>query len=518
MSPALTRIDPDTFQVSSTDVPDALSDTLGGWSAGSQEVDPYTNAVGGGDEPVHRPGPGYVHERAAGRANPNAFTSDQNVDVYSGRTGGLLESPDLLASNGPIQSSAPQLTADQVGVLLAGSTPVGRVLVSGTVYSQSLVNVDGVPTYLYYNDRISTWWTEPAPITATQATPAPVASTSGPAQGPGGVGANSIPVAAAGAPMTIVNPPIDWTTQTEWAYPAPDRRLIQPVTHYDSGSRGLNLVLNKVVLPLRNALAFYENVPLATLVAIDDALRHSPFEPEYRAAQDMMPLEGTMGLTMEVGPAVDYAATWLSTSSEFRSVVKAPVFWFMGAGGGGFVSAPRGVPAVVDAAADLPALAPELATSSPTGGTNFGLGYGYGSLAEEAATVFQGRVRRVESLGPGGRASAFIRGHIGEERSLFEHPNWTPIGEHVTFDIGMGNFTVDYVFVAEDGHLVGVESKFGPRGQLTGPQSRSIPHGGGWVLAVPKGDARSRAAEAGLTPGVPVWIEIQIERWNWGIN
>ena len=123
-----------------------------------------------------------------------------------------------------------------------------------------------------------------------------------------------------------------------------------------------------------------------------------------------------------------------------------------------------------------------------------------------------------DDLAPGGKASPEIKGIIGEERSLYEHPNWTLTGTHVTFDTGKGPFTVDHVFVSEEGYLVGDEVKFGPRGRLTGPQSRSIPRGGGWVRAVPRGGAASRAAEAGLPAGEPVWIYIMVERWNWSIN
>jgi hypothetical protein len=57
----------------------------------------------------------------------------------------------------------------------------------------------------------------------------------------------------------------DSSTQTEWAYPRPDRRLIQPITSVDVGNRPANFVLNKVILPWRNMLAFYENILIATV-------------------------------------------------------------------------------------------------------------------------------------------------------------------------------------------------------------------------------------------------------------
>jgi hypothetical protein len=109
-----------------------------------------------------------------------------------------------------------------------------------------------------------------------------------------------------------VTPPPDWTTQTEWAFSVPDPRLIPAVTSFDSGNTPLNIVLNKVLLPIRNMLAATENIPIAAALDINDALSHA-FPMEYQAAQVMLPLEGAMGLTMEAGPALDYATTWLST-------------------------------------------------------------------------------------------------------------------------------------------------------------------------------------------------------------
>jgi hypothetical protein len=405
---------------------DQSSPGEGGSIETAPDVDPYTDLVG--KEMLPNPYIGqdvdFYTNLPFDDTNANAFTGGQDVDVSTSPPGGgLLGSPDLSASNGPIQSSGPQLTAEQVGVLLVGATPVGQVIVGGATYSQSLINVGGVPTYLYYSDRPTTWWTEPAPATATQTTPTqpaspasspaapaapaapatPIVPTAAPApapstaQRPGAVGTNNMPAGLPGPPPTVTNPPTDWTTETEWSFQTPDRRLIPSVTHYDSGNRALNFVLNKVVLPWRNALAFVENVPLAMLIGVDDALKHSPFEMEYRAAQDMMPLEGAMGLTMEIGPALDYAATWLSTSPEVRSAVTAPVFWFTGVGGGGgSVPGRLGRPAALNAAAELPALAPELAANLPAGVTDSGVAYE--SIAEEAASVFQDRVRQAELI------------------------------------------------------------------------------------------------------------------------
>jgi len=99
----------------------------------------------------------------------------------------------------------------------------------------------------------------------------------------------------------------DRTTETEWAYPTPDHRLIQPITRVDTGNRPVNIVLNKVILPWRNLLAFYENVLLAAALSIDDALEHSPVQQEYHALQAM----GPMAEVMAIGVAFEEALVGL---------------------------------------------------------------------------------------------------------------------------------------------------------------------------------------------------------------
>ena len=141
----------------------------------------------------------------------------------------------------------------------------------------------------------------------------------------------------------------DWTTQTEWAFPRPDHRLIQPVTSVNTGNRPLNFLLNKVLLPWRNLLAFYENIPLATLIGIDEAIEHSEFQQAYHAAQMMAPMGRAMGIAVEAGPAMEYAGAWLSAMSANRrlnAAVTASVITLMGGVGGivgGSSSTPRGM-------------------------------------------------------------------------------------------------------------------------------------------------------------------------------
>jgi len=110
--------------------------------------------------------------------------------------------------------------------------------------------------------------------------------------------------------------PPDWTTQTEWTFPRPDHRLIQPVTSVDTGNRSINFALNKVLLPWRNALAFYGNIPLAIAVGTDDALQN---QPDYQAAQVILPMAPAMGLAVETAPAINRLATpfleWLNAGA-----------------------------------------------------------------------------------------------------------------------------------------------------------------------------------------------------------
>ncbi|MER8529664.1 RHS repeat-associated core domain-containing protein [Mesorhizobium sp. M1272] len=96
----------------------------------------------------------------------------------------------------------------------------------------------------------------------------------------------------------------DWTTQTEWRYSEPDPRLIQPVTNVDTGNRTVNFALNKVLLPWRNALSFYTNIPFAIVIGVDEELSHSAIQVEYRNAAAILPMAPAMGIAVEVGPAL----------------------------------------------------------------------------------------------------------------------------------------------------------------------------------------------------------------------
>ena len=193
-------------------------------------------------------------------------------------------------------------------------------------------------------------------------------------------------------PVPVTMPPIrgpqpasaslgDANIPPEWIFPAADRRLIQMVTGVETGNRPLNFVVNKVLLPWRNALAFAENIPLATLMGIDDALKRS-LGGDYQMLQDMMPLAPAMGLAMEVIPALAYAKAWMSTSQRvgavtrgLGTVAKANAYAFAGMGvGSGVGTGERAIPTlgpVLESALPsgeraIPTLGPVLETSLPS--------------------------------------------------------------------------------------------------------------------------------------------------------
>jgi hypothetical protein len=145
--------------------------------------------------------------------------------------------------------------------------------------------------------------------------------------------------AAPAAPPDFLTTWFGDLTHTEWAFPA-DPRLIQPITHYDSGNRALNLLLNKGLLPLRNLLASFDNVPTEIFWGYRRSIASSSSRRRLawiiQILQDMLPFESAMGLTTEIGPALDYAANRLSTNfGAWATARSSPVWWFTGAGGVG---------------------------------------------------------------------------------------------------------------------------------------------------------------------------------------
>ena len=161
-----------------------------------------------------------------------------------------------------------------------------------------------------------------------------------------------------GAPQDFWSRWIGDATQVEpiWVFSAPDRRLIQSTTHYDSGNRPLNYALNKVVFPVKNVLGAIQNIILGSFLGWNGLLEQAQRDPDYggtvQAAADLLPLKGPMGLTMEIGPALDWAGTWASTNFRtFAIGPYSPTWWLMGApggvGGGGNLASLQSLPALV---------------------------------------------------------------------------------------------------------------------------------------------------------------------------
>jgi hypothetical protein len=170
-----------------------------------------------------------------------------------------------------------------------------------------------VPTYSY--PPIDTWPTagiSASPTTSLMLTPASAANT--------GVPMTPYPQDTPQTPQPRQDFWTRWLgdpTQTEWAIPAPDPRLIQPITHYDTGNQALNFVLNKGVIPWRNLMGSIENVAIGDLLGLSDLDRDLKQDPDigvtYQAATTLLPLNKSIGLTAEIGLALEYATNWMSS-------------------------------------------------------------------------------------------------------------------------------------------------------------------------------------------------------------
>jgi hypothetical protein len=232
----------------------------------------------------------------------------------------LLSSPDLLAANGPMEGSNATVRADSTWTQEICHEEANR-------WSLVCLPTSPVPGRPPEPPIEEVTVRGVRPIRQPKPSPQPLA----PAQKP-----SSLPTTPEQKPSPPPPAP-DWTTQVEWAYPKPDSRLIQPLTHFDTGNRPLNFVLNKIILPWRNALAFYENVVLGTFIGIDDALEHSPFQQEYHAAQVMMPMSRVMSIGVaaeELMLGMKYAEGLLSQVSG-KNILTSLTFMSMGVEGGG---------------------------------------------------------------------------------------------------------------------------------------------------------------------------------------
>jgi len=148
---------------------------------------------------------------------------------------------------------------------------------------------------------------------------------------------NPKPVEPPPAPI-VPSPTADWTSQTEWIIATTKHSPVPLITSYDTGSRPLNFLANKIVLPWRNLLASIENMPFEMFGELDEVMLSSPLRMEWQAAQVMFPLEDAMGLEVELPGALAYLKSALATNRRLQNVVRAPAYLFVGAGGIGGLS------------------------------------------------------------------------------------------------------------------------------------------------------------------------------------
>jgi hypothetical protein len=393
------------------------------WFRGGPAVDPSTN-----DVPAD--------------ANPNNFTDGHDVYPFTEPRAGYLAQNDepFSGSGGVIQiqiypnfslAPYPAPAASEQRASPAPSPPPNPApdSASGPPGNSTPVDPEKFFHDLTPDERAALWaqWaadvgfylrnsgptTPAAPNVASPATrPSETAALYAPwAAGPfsslAGAAPASPAAATAGSPAALPDfqprpataaPPTepDWTTRTEWPFHSLIPGLFQPVTSVDTGNRPSNVVLNKFLLPWWNYLGatqspalfwlglpniynpFAPSLALGIFRLIDDALKHSAVRDVYEAAQYLAPVERAWGMAMEVGPALDYAWSGLSTNQSLRSLATAPAFSFTGAGGvgGGIPTPPAAMVGGADALSQtqsesgaaqqaVQALAPELATSLP---------------------------------------------------------------------------------------------------------------------------------------------------------
>ncbi|MCZ4589650.1 DUF6531 domain-containing protein [Rhodococcus opacus] len=133
----------------------------------------------------------------------------------------------------------------------------------------------------------------------------------------------------------------DWTTQPGWALPETYTSKYAPIPiirRYDTGSRLGNVVANKVLLPWRNLLAEFENLPFEVLGGIDEALRSNknPLKVEYEGPiTNMLPAMKNMGLAAELPGGAQYLRFWLSNNKTLNNIALKTVLFTLGGVSGG---------------------------------------------------------------------------------------------------------------------------------------------------------------------------------------
>ena len=232
------------------------------------------------------------------------------------RDGGIIIDPVPPASPTPKITSAPPRPADgadpRTGILYIGGEPVGRIVKEGST------DIGSIDPALFFNMEVSYDPGAQKNVSFSGSRSAPD-NVSSPAPAP-----------------TTASSSADWTTQTEWVFSTTKHSPMSMIRSYDTGNAALNVVMNKILLPWRNLLAAVENIPFEFMGDIDDAMKSSRFSMEWEAFNTMMPLEGAMGLAMELPEAFVALRYWAGRAGEVaQDAALAPMWFVMGAGGGG---------------------------------------------------------------------------------------------------------------------------------------------------------------------------------------
>ena len=265
-------------------------------------------------------GPLYVHQDEGWST---MCVTDEAGTVLERNRYGVFGSSAVFAADGVTALASNQVEPCWRGLPELGNT--GLFCTPRRVYDSRTGVFTSRDPLLYYDS--------PSPYAYAAHNPVDFADPTGLAKTPLG---NTSPPAKPAAP--------DWTTQTEWGFSDPDLvEVIPMVRSFDTGNRPLNFVLNKVILPWRNLLAFYENIVFTDMIIIDKALERALGVNDYQMLKDMLPFMKTWGLAMEVGPALVYFSEWLAATrnaesvapivGKLKGIAMAPALWMMGAFG-----------------------------------------------------------------------------------------------------------------------------------------------------------------------------------------
>lgn len=146
----------------------------------------------------------------------------------------------------------------------------------------------------------------------------------------------SPPPAAPDTPSSGTAPSRSASTMPHGAVPtnllaSSEERFFHLFRNVETGYATLDRVINTRLNPYLNLINPFTG-PLNTLLLMDEALRRAA--PDIHAGLISLPFIGPEVGILESAPAAfEYSIAALSESRALRSIVQAPVFWFMGAGG-----------------------------------------------------------------------------------------------------------------------------------------------------------------------------------------